>query len=387
MSTYSSNLRIELITTGTQAGTWGNTTNDNYQYILEQAIAGSISVSVTSANQALTYLNGPTATASANQSIRAILTLTTTTTANFAVYAPPVSKMYTIYNNSSYTATIYNSTVIGNTTAAGAGIGIPAGKVMSVWSDGTNFYQQNTHFISPTLVTPALGTPTSGVMTNVTGLPLTTGVTGTLPVANGGTGVTTSTGSGNVVLSASPALTGTPTAPTAAFGNNTTQIATTEFVQQAGLIGEMKMWSSGTAPNGYLLCDGSAVSRTTYASLFAVVGTTWGSGNGTTTFNLPDFRDRFPVGAGTTYSANSQGGSKDAIVVSHTHGITDPGHKHTIGYGVGPGTGGPWEILNYNDYFKDTTTATTGITINSSGSSGTNANLPPYLGVYFIIKY
>ena len=151
MSTYSSNLRIELITTGTQAGTWGNTTNDNYQYILEQAIAGNVSVSVLSANQALTYLNGPTATASANQSVRAILTLSTTTGANFAVYAPPVSKQYTIYNSSSYTATIYNSTVIGNTTAAGLGVAIPAGQSMTLWSDGTNFYQQNTFFNAPTI--------------------------------------------------------------------------------------------------------------------------------------------------------------------------------------------------------------------------------------------
>lgn len=178
MSTYSSNLRIELISTGTQAGTWGNTTNDNYQYVLEQAIAGSVAVSVTSANQALTYLNGPTATASANESIRAMLTLSTTTGANFAIYAPPVSKQYTIYNSSAYTATVYNSTSIGNTTAAGTGVAIPAGEMMSVWSDGTNFYQQNTAFISPH-------------------------------------------------------LSGTPTAPTAAGGTNTTQIATTAFVNTA----------------------------------------------------------------------------------------------------------------------------------------------------------
>lgn len=178
MSTYSSNLRIELITTGTQAGTWGTTTNDNLSTVLEAAIAGSVSVTTASANEALTYLNGPTSTSSLNTSIRAILTLNTSTTANFAVYAPPVSKLYIIKNSSSYTATIYNSTVIGNTTAAGTGVAIPAGKVMAVWSDGTNFAQQITYLTSPELA-------------------------------------------------------GTPTAPTASAGTNTTQVATTAFVQAA----------------------------------------------------------------------------------------------------------------------------------------------------------
>lgn len=140
MSTYSPNLRVELIGTGDQAGTWGNTTNDNFAYVFETAIAGYQTVSVTSANQALTYNNGPVSTASLNQSVYAMLRLTTTTAAPFSIYAPPVSKQYIIWNNSGYAATIYNSTVIGNTTAAGTGITIPDGAQVLVWSNGTNFY-------------------------------------------------------------------------------------------------------------------------------------------------------------------------------------------------------------------------------------------------------
>ena len=168
MSTYSPDLRIELITTGDQAGTWGTTTNTNLAYVIEQAVAGYISVSVVSSSQALTYINGGSSTAALNQSVHAALALTTTTGANFAVYAPPASKLYTIYNASSYTATIYNSTVIGNTTAAGTGVAVPAGKVMTVWSDGTNFAVQNSHIIG-TVVGNVTGNLTGNVTGNVTG--------------------------------------------------------------------------------------------------------------------------------------------------------------------------------------------------------------------------
>ena len=148
MSTFSPSLRIELITTGDQAGVWGNTTNTNLGTLVESAIAGYVSVSITSANQALTAING-----AADQSRNQVIALTTTTVAAFNVYAPPAEKTYTVYNASAYAATLYNSTVLGNTTAAGVGATIPAGKTVTLWSDGTNFVFQNDHLTSLTLVT------------------------------------------------------------------------------------------------------------------------------------------------------------------------------------------------------------------------------------------
>jgi len=119
----------------------GSTTNTNLGTIIEDAIAGSAAVSVISANQALTALNG-----AADQARCASIVLTTTTTANFAVYVPPTaSKLYVVYNNTSYIATVYCSTVIGNTTAAGTGISIPAGKKVLLRSDGTNITEQMNH--------------------------------------------------------------------------------------------------------------------------------------------------------------------------------------------------------------------------------------------------
>jgi hypothetical protein len=154
-STYSPDLRIELIGTGDQAGVWGNTTNDNLSNVLEASIAGYTAVSVIASNQALTANFG-----AIDQARYATLVFTTSTGANFAVYAPPASKLYVIYNASAYVATIYNSSALGNTTAGGVGIDIPAGKLMTVVSDGANFYQQNTHLTSPTITTGSLTTPT-----------------------------------------------------------------------------------------------------------------------------------------------------------------------------------------------------------------------------------
>ena len=211
---------------------------------------------------------------------------------------------------------------------------------------------------------------------------------------------------------ASPTFTGTPAAPTASSGTSTTQIATTAFAMGAAALvmpsGAMLQWPTATAPSGFLLCTGAAVSRTIYAALFAVIGTTFGAGDGTTTFNLPDFDNRFAVGAGDLYSVGATGGSKDAVVVSHTHTATASEHTHkvnsntgadSIARGIAPGSGysvaGVAGVVNggsgsyvTNDSAGNQVVENTTVTVSNSttGESGTNKNLPPYLGVYFIIK-
>ena len=214
---------------------------------------------------------------------------------------------------------------------------------------------------------------------------------GTPSSANLAAAVTDETGTGALVFAGSPTLTGTPLAPTAAVGTNTTQIATTAFVQAAGLVGEIKMWGTASAPSGYLLCDGSSVSTTTYAALFAVIGYTFG-GSGAS-FTLPDYRGRMPIGVSGSYALASTGGSANAIVVSHTHTatsvVTDPGHNHSYIASTLGGTGG---LTATNDAapILNTGTSTTGITVattnSTEGVSGTGANLPPYLAINFIIK-
>ena len=219
MSTYSPSLRIELITTGTQAGTWGNTTNTNLGGLIESAIAGYVSVSVLSANQALTALNG-----APDESRNQTIALTTTTGATFNVYAPPAEKTYVIYNASAYAATIYNSTVLGNTTAAGLGVAIPAGKTVTVWSDGTNFTFQNDHLSSLTLASP-LAAASGGTGLTALGTGVATFL-GTPSSANLRAAVTDETGTGALVFATSPTLV-TPNlgTPSALVGTNITGTA------------------------------------------------------------------------------------------------------------------------------------------------------------------
>jgi hypothetical protein len=177
MSTYSTTLRIELIGAGEQDGTWGDTTNSNLGDLIEAAITDKVDITFANATYTLSANNGLP-----DEARNAVLNLIGTNVTAQNLIAPAVQKTYIIKNATGAAVTIK--------TSSGTGVAVATGTTVQVWCDGTEFYAS------------------------------------TIP-----TGATT--GTGNVVFSASPTLTGVPVAPTANAGANTTQIATTAFVTSA----------------------------------------------------------------------------------------------------------------------------------------------------------
>jgi len=156
--------------------------------------------------------------------------------------------------------------------------------------------------------------------------------------------------------------------------------------------GTMVMYGGSTAPSGWLLADGSAVSRTTYAALFAAIGTTYGVGDGSTTFNLPDFRGVFPKGAGTTNRAAGKdaGGIYYSGILGAYNQDKMQGHFHAT-YRFYPnaigGSSGAGPLRNDGNSFSASFIAEP----ISDGTHGTprtgNTSEPQSLGVNFIIRY
>jgi hypothetical protein len=336
-TTYSTSLKIALIGEGDQSGIWGQTTNTNLGTLLEQAITGVQSITMIDANYTLTNFNG-----TSDEARNAVLVVTGTNNAVRDLIPPVVEKLYTIVNN---TTGGYAIRVIG---ASGTGVNIPNGATCLVYCDGTNFVNGLSGTTGNFTINGALsttGTATLGAALTYAGVTLSNAVTGT----------------GSMVLSASPTFTGTPLATTASVSADNTQIATTAFVRDIIPAGIISMWSGSIAsiPTGWLLCDG--------------------------TNSTPDLRNRFIVGAGSTYAVAATGGTADAVVVAHTHTITDPGHFHSVDAGGTASnqlvSGGTVNLATSN-----TGTATTGITIDSAGVSGTNQNLPPYYALAYIMK-
>ena len=150
-----------------------------------------------------------------------------------------------------------------------------------------------------------------------------------------------------------------------------------------------------TPPSGWLECNGAAVSRATYSTLFVAIGTTFGSGDGTTTFNLPDLRGYFVRGYDNGRGIDSGrvfGSTQADTIVAHNHviNISDPGHTHVISCAPISGGGGPGTyngstgtvVLSANGTINS---ATTGITATSNNTGGTETR-PKNIALMYCIK-
>lgn len=183
-------------------------------------------------------------------------------------------------------------------------------------------------------------------------------------------------------------------------------------------VGIVRCFAGSTSPSGWLICDGSAISRTTYAALFGAIGTMYGIGDGSTTFNLPDLRQRFPLGkaaSGTGATLGTTGGSIDHVHAggSHTHTVqahshVSPSHVHgvtSIVMGVStanspigdtnpdapdsvPNTAHVHPLSGTTDTYAGGATSSNTATTDSgtSGSVNTGPANPPFLVLHYIIK-
>jgi hypothetical protein len=244
-STYS-NLKIQLMTTGENSGTWGNVTNVNLGTAIEEAIVGSADVSFSSADVTLTLTDSNSSQAARN--LRLNLTGTVAAAQNLIV--PAIEKVYIINNGLTYAITVKNST--------GTGIAVPAGKTMWVYNDGTNVVDVVNHLTSVTLSTP-LSTAQGGTGTNVTTFcNLQSNVTGVLPNANttasasnGASTIVARDGSGNFAAGTITAnLTGLASnatfAVTAGNATNATTAVTATNATQIINAGSFNITVSGT---------------------------------------------------------------------------------------------------------------------------------------------
>jgi hypothetical protein len=264
-STYSTNLAIELMGAGEQAGNWGSTTNTNLGTLIEQAISGYTTQGVvTGTDTTITIPSGATGVAR-----NMFLELTGTGGASTNLIVPANKKLYFIYNNSTGAVTVK---VSGQT-----GVSVPAAAKMVLVSNGTDIVVATNYMAALTLGTP-------------------------LAVAQGGTGSTTaSTGTGGVVLAVSPTLTGTPLAPTAAPGTNTTQIATTAFVTAStGTLGTMSTQNANNV----------AITGGTVSSVAVTGGT------------ISGLSSALPVASGGTGVTTSTGSGANVLASSPT--LTSP---------------------------------------------------------------
>ncbi len=318
-STYSSRLRLELQATGENRITWGNKANNVFSRI-EDAIAGYAAITMTDANRTLTTANG-----NSDEARNQIILLVGTNTAVRTLTIPSVSKTYIIRNATSggFAVTVSNGT---------NSISIAQGSWAYIWTDGTNIYTQDlSNYALKTDIDDLSGVTDAATSRTNLGL-------GTMAVQSANAVAITG---GSAALTSVTSSTAIPISSGGTGGSTAEQARANLGLGSLSVVptGTVLPFAGNLAPDGYLFCAGQTISRTTYADLFATIGTIYGAGNGTTTFALPDLRGRAVAGKDNMGGTSSNrianvfdGDVLGATGGSETHPLTEAqlaSHSHT----------------------------------------------------------
>lgn len=318
-STYSSRLRLELQATGENRITWGNKANNVFSRI-EDAIAGYAAITMTDANRTLTTANG-----NSDEARNQIILLVGTNTAVRTLTIPSVSKTYIIRNATSggFAVTVSNGT---------NSISIAQGSWAYIWTDGTNIYTQDlSNYALKTDIDDLSGVTDAATSRTNLGL-------GTMAVQSANAVAITG---GSAALTSVTSSTAIPISSGGTGGSTAEQARANLGLGSLSVVptGTVLPFAGNLAPDGYLFCAGQTISRTTYADLFATIGTIYGAGNGTTTFALPDLRGRAVAGKDNMGGTSSNrianvfdGDVLGATGGSETHPLTEAqlaAHSHT----------------------------------------------------------
>ena len=402
-STYSSNLGIEQITTGEQSGSWGTTSNYNWSII--DRLRGYSTVAISGTTHTLQVAaSSPTDGAShVEEGMYQTIAWTGGSGSAVVTIAPNTVKMnFFMVNSSSYQITFKQGT---GTTAI-----LPAGKDAVIYCDGIGA-AANVAFTLNDLYTATL--QTTGLITAGDGLTVTGAPTFNtpIPVTSGGTGKSSITAGDVLYSNGANSITSLAIGTAGqllevnAGATAPTWTTRTDFVTP----GAITMYGATSAPTGYLLCDGAAVSRSTYSVLFGIVSTTVGTGDGSSTFNVPNLQSRFPIGydGGASYGLGTTGGATSVTPnITGTVGNTAlteaqlPSHAHdapVTGFSSGTWSGGTGSSVSAVN--TGSTAVATGATLRTlatgsgsththsfSGTSNSVGIIPSYISLNYIIK-
>ena len=366
-STYTDNTGIEKPGAGEQSGTWGTTTNTNFD-IIDRALNGVGTITLTGTTHTLSTSDG-----SLSDGHYRVLVLSGSPSGTNTITLSPndQDKVYLVFNNSGQTAVFSqgsgsNATILNGATAwiyaDGAGSGAAVKAVPADLVDDS--------------------TPQLGGNLDVNGNSI-------VSVSNGDIAITPN-GSGDVIIDGIKHPQADGNAGEFLKTDGSGQLSFANVSASAFNAGMLLPYAGSSAPTGWLLCHGQAISRTTYSGLYAVVGTTYGAGDGATTFNIPDLRGRVVAGK------DDMGGSSANRLTNQTGGLDGDGlgntggaethtlsvaelaaHTHTAVGAAGPSNyalGGPAGSFSWTQ------------TTSSTGNDTPHNNVQPTIILSYIIK-